>query len=184
MALTRIVSRGITDSTITGDDINSTFNLTGKTVTLPAGVGGKVLQVVSTTKTDTFTCASTFTDITGFSVSIAPSSASNKILIIANIQCAGVNDGKLKLLRNSTDICIGDASGSRTRITVGVRREQYETGSSSFNFLDSPNTTSSITYKVQAVATGTFYFNREIDDANDGFSNRTASTITAIEIAG
>ena len=96
MPLTRIKSLGITDGTITGDDINSTFNLTGKTVTLPAGVGGKVLQVVQTVKSDTFsTSSTTFTDVTGLSVSITPSSTSNKILILASIsgsQDVGVND--------------------------------------------------------------------------------------------
>ena len=40
MPLTKIKSLGITDGTIVGDDINSTFNLTGKTVTLPAGTAG------------------------------------------------------------------------------------------------------------------------------------------------
>ena len=53
---------------------------------LPSGVGGKVLQVVSTTKTDVFTASlnNSFTDITGLSVSITPSSASNKILILVS----------------------------------------------------------------------------------------------------
>jgi hypothetical protein len=55
--------------------------------TLPAAIAtGKVLQVVQTTKTDTFTTTSTsFTDVTGLSVSITPSSASSKILIFSEI---------------------------------------------------------------------------------------------------
>ena len=50
---------------------------------LPAGVGGKVLQVVQTEKTDTFssTTFNSWTDITGMSVSITPSSTSNKIYL-------------------------------------------------------------------------------------------------------
>ena len=45
-------------------------------------IGGKVLQVVSTAKTDTFSTSSTsFTDITGLSVAITPSATSSKILV-------------------------------------------------------------------------------------------------------
>jgi hypothetical protein len=60
-------------------------NTLSAVTTLPAAIAtGKVLQVVSTTKTDTFTTTSTsFTDITGMSVSITPSSASNKILVFS-----------------------------------------------------------------------------------------------------
>jgi hypothetical protein len=56
---------------------------------LPSGIGGKVLQVVQAVKTDTFTATSfsswNFVDVTGLSVSITPSSASNKILITGYI---------------------------------------------------------------------------------------------------
>ena len=51
---------------------------------LASGVGGKILQVVSTTKTDTAstTTSGSFTDISGMSVSITPSATSSKIFII------------------------------------------------------------------------------------------------------
>ena len=52
---------------------------------LASGVGGKVLQVVSTTKTDTFTVSTANSsdpaDITGLSVAITPASSSNKVLV-------------------------------------------------------------------------------------------------------
>ena len=57
---------------------------------LASGVGGKTLQVVSTHKSDTFThSTTTFTDITGMSATITPSSSSSKILIIVDIKMAG-----------------------------------------------------------------------------------------------
>lgn len=153
---------------------------------LPSGVGGKVLQVVSVVKTDTFTTTSaSFTDLTGLSVSITPSSASNKIMIYANVNAIGVNDGSIRLMRDSTAICIGDASSSRFRISSGINRGNYEALPSSIIFLDSPSTTSSITYKVQGNTDGggTFYLNREVSDPDNTSAGRSASTITVMEIS-
>ena len=194
MPLTRIKSLGITDGTIIGDDINSTFNLTGKTVTLPAGTGGKVLQVVSTAKTDTFSMSgSTFTDVTGLSASITPSSASNKIMIIVSIM--GTSDSinstfMSRLMRGATAIGISDASGNRIRTTWGTNDTPGGAVSMSISltFLDSPNTTSATTYKVQLAETrnegGTVYVNRQNSDSDDVQVPRGISTITVMEIAG
>ena len=50
---------------------------------LPSGSAGGIIQVKSTTKTDTFTTNSTsFTDITGLSVTITPTRSDNKILVM------------------------------------------------------------------------------------------------------
>jgi len=182
----------IQDGVVTAADLASTLDLTGKTVTLPAGVGGKVLQVLSTTKTDTFSLSGStgnFSDITGLSVSITPSSASNKILIIAhsNISSAPGNRAGLRIVRDSTAICIGDANASRTRSTIGGQA----TGTSSevdglaFNFLDSPNTTSSTTYKIQLCGENgtTYYVNEAASTSTTGDQYTSTSTITVMEIA-
>jgi hypothetical protein len=111
---------------------------------------GGILQVVSTTKTDTFTTSSeTYTDITGLTASITPSSTSSKILVMYSV-FLGQNTGtfpNVRLLRDSTAIAIGDASGSLDRVTLSSwtgGEEKYQTVSAG-NFLDSPNTTSSTT---------------------------------------
>lgn len=154
---------------------------------------GAVLQVKSTTKTDTFTTSSgTFTDITGLSVSITPSSTSSKILVsmntyVSNSATAYVT--QLRLVRDSTAICIGDAASNRTRSTAHIRMgDTYEVGSFSATTLDSPSTTSATTYKVQMlVQTGggsTGVLNRTGNDSDHDYQGRTASTITAMEIAG
>ena len=53
-------------------------NTLSSVTALPTGLGGKVLQVVTVAKTDTFsTSSNTFVDITGLSASITPSNASN-----------------------------------------------------------------------------------------------------------
>ena len=159
---------------------------------LPSGVGGKVLQVVSTNKTDTFSSSSTtLTDITGLSASITPSSASNKILVIVSLNIGGDDSGlrlMTKLLRSSTGIFIGDTAGSRERVSwQGTALSLTHTHSVNHIHLDSPATTSSTTYKMQGrVETGgyNFYINRSANDTDGTSFGRGASSITLIEIAG
>jgi hypothetical protein len=176
MPLTRIKSLGITDGTITSADF-------------AAGVGGKVLQVVQTVKTDTFASSSSETpiDVTGLSVSITPSSSSNKILVLINISGGGVggtNTAQFRLLRGSTLIYAGDAAGSRERgYGSFISVDQYTTGTSSGMFLDSPSTTSSTTYKVTVTSNNTVYINRTSHDQDTVLRQRGASTITVMEIA-
>ena len=171
-------------------------NLSISAVTaLPSGVGGKVLQVVSTNKTDTFassSIANTFVDVTGLSVSITPSSASNKILILATINHGvdGIRATALKLLRDSTAINIGTALGNRTAASTVAIGQNYDSNRgqvSSINFLDSPSTTSAITYKIQVgilESTGNVArINTSGADGDFSYIGRSASTITVMEIA-
>jgi hypothetical protein len=176
---------------------------TNRTLTLPDATGtvavqggagvGKVLQVVSTTKTDTFsTTSGSLVDITGLSASITPTSASSKILILGSL-CWSISDtvpylAAFLLLRNSTQISIADAAGSRTRATVGAQGV-YNTDNTVFapiNFLDSPATTSATTYKlqVQSESGRTTYVNRGAEsDGDSAITARFVSAITLMEIA-
>jgi hypothetical protein len=160
---------------------------------LPSGVGGKVLQVVSATKTDTASSSSsTFADITGLSVSITPSSASNKILVIAYISVSYdylIAKTGVRIMRNSTALAIGDTAGSRTR-TSGyhyIDADNFSPAVISINYLDSPSSTSALTYKWQLSNldnTGTVYVNRADTDTDASNVGRSASGITVMEIAG
>ena len=161
---------------------------------LATGVGGKILQVVSTTKTDTFSTASTSqVDITGFSVNITPSSSSNKVLITGNIM-AGLGTTvayamRFYMMRGSTAICIHDTAGNRSRCTFGTQGvyNTDTTDSFSFEFLDSPSTTNAITYKIQVQSESpqTIYINRSggETDGDSAITPRFTSTITAKEVA-
>jgi hypothetical protein len=174
---------------------------TGQVLTVAGGVptwaaaagGGKVLQVVSTTKTDTFTTtSSTFTDVTGYSVSITPSNTTSKILVHYDISVStdgGTHCGRAQLMRNSTAIKIGDAAGNRTRVTGQIETQNYynDLPLISGSYLDSPSTTSSVTYKVQVARVGgtgsdIVCVNRgELDD-DTAARPRGACTITVLEI--
>jgi len=171
---------------------------------LVAGIGasaGQVIQVVSTNMPDTFFTSAnsqtgTFADVTGtpnLSVTITPSSASNKILILCNINAsAGANAYTFwKLLRGSTSIGEGNSDGA-SRIecirSQGMDFANFSDGKMNqigFNYLDSPATTSATTYKIQCSSYGnTIYVNYNGSNQNDTFSARTSSTITALEIKG
>lgn len=156
--------------------------------------GGKILQVVSATKTDTSTITSTtFADISGLSVSITPSSTSSQILVFwsTNIASAGNAAGLLiRMMRNSTAIGVGAAAGSRPQASggfyVGDVGATNNFATVAGNFLDSPATTSATTYKLQGAGYSgvtSVYINRTQDDRNNtAFDPRLISTITVMEI--
>lgn len=175
----------LTSATTSGINASALSAGTLAAARLPAG---SVLQVVQTVKTNTFSTASTsLTDITGMSVSITPTSASNKILVCFDL---GHVDGSasiigIALLRDSTKIGSGAAAGSRILVSTGSIVNDNRGGPQSFMFLDSPNTTSSTTYKLQMFThNATAYVNRSTADTDSVQYFRTASTITVMEIAG
>lgn len=182
----------ITPPAVAGDQ---TFTLPGTGGTLDRlNRVGNILQVVSTTKTDTFTTQSdTFIDITGLSASITPTLSSSKILIIASViagQTESFRNVYLALVRNTTNIFIGDAASARSSVSGGT---EFPGSYISLDFapihLDSPNTTSSVTYKIQVrrdgsrSTPGTACINRTGDDADFASRGRFASSITLLEIA-
>jgi len=184
MPLTRIKSLGITDGAIVGADINSTFDLTGKTVTLPSGTGGKVLQVVQgTSMVRTTTTSTTFVN-TNVTVNITPSSTSNKILITGHTQLYSPNINTtygpgVAIKRNSTEVWKSSASSGNYFSFFGGNAN-YLLIPVPFGYLDSPSLTSSITYTL---AISSFTGGSVEDFAGDSGSRYTG-VIIAMEIAG
>lgn len=154
---------------------------------LPAG---SVLQVVSNTKTDTFSTTSTsYVDITGLSVSITPISATSKIYI-SYIVNGGIDSSLagifIRLVRDSTPIFVADTAGSRPSAQNQTAGSIYIVNSMAGSFLDSPSTTSATTYKIQMFNNGGVdsYINRSVADRNTSlYDVRTVSSITVMEIA-
>ena len=158
---------------------------------LPAG---SVLQVVQAVKTATQTITGTTqTDVTGLSVVITPRSASNKILVLVDMKCGyGIYGGIANILRNGTKIYVGDGGLARS---CAMFSNAYTPSNAVYhmlpliaNYLDSPATTSALTYKVQAAAFDAGqvqYINRTDANLNEtGRDGLTASSITVMEIAG
>ena len=121
----------------------------------PAG-GGKVLQVVQNTNATETTIASTTMTDTSLSATITPTLATSKILVLTYQNWLIDSDDQdigasLRLLRDSTAIL--EPLGTRDKlgqIFVDGEPEVYLGGNNSVVYLDSPATTSAITYKTQA----------------------------------
>ena len=146
-------------------------------------------QVLSTTKTDRSTFTSTsFTNISGFNVSITPTATSSKIYLMCSFSFGTTTNvyGGIRLVRDSTAIGISDADGVKNRATAPMSNAIFARAQNTdFNFLDSPNTTSATTYHVQVkINSGqTLSVNSSGEDENNtdtGF--RYVSTITAMEV--
>jgi hypothetical protein len=167
------------------------------TITDAGGTGstyapGHVVQVVQTLKSDQFVAgvaAGGILTVTGLSATITPKSANSKILVSYDISGSAVNGFSVILRRGGTPISLGDTLGSRTRVTSGglsVANRRIATANAMI--LDSPNTTSAVTYDIQIhnVDSGgvTMYINLSDSDINDATGARAASRITLMEVAG
>jgi hypothetical protein len=170
---------GANNTVLTADSSTAT----GLKWATPAG--GKVLQVVQATYSTATTIASqTYTD-TGLSVSITPSSASSKVLLLVSQMIywyreADEAGSAIRLMRDSTAIL--DNFGVRGNffhrfLTNGTEELVEHATQGSLVYLDSPATTSAITYKTQGRAKNT---------ANVGTlicqESSTTSVIIAMEI--
>ena len=174
-----------------------------RTLTLPGdadgtiattATAGKILQVIQTVKKNRQTINSTtLVDITGMSVSITPSSASNKVLVnYSLVVFSNAVYYALRLVRDSdSTIFIGDENPSATsqnRASFGSYDSSYVIADTiAQSFLDSPNTTSAITYKLQAYSpyssAYTIGINSGVALDNYTYMNNCVSTITAMEVA-
>jgi len=159
---------------------------------------GSVLQVVSnTTETRTTISGTTFVDV--LSLSITPQSSSSKIVLAC--QFNGVCDnryGAVKLYRNATQIAASTTNvESRTPVWFSLYGNHEEWGANGWvytqqthsgQYVDSPSTTSAITYKITAGNTlnagSTVVVNGMTNgDNNEAWNHRTITSLIAMEIA-
>ena len=160
--------------------VNTLTNVAGN-----ADIGnvGKILQVIQTFKDDTFSTTSTsYVDITGFSVTITPTSNTSKVLILsfAGISTDGGSSVQyMNLLRGSTAIAQPSSSSGFSSTATNYPQSIGNMVPWSYSFLDSPSTTSATTYKWQIKGyTGTQLINQR----STSDMPRT-STMTAMEVA-
>ena len=198
--MSRLITNAIRSTAASSDAM--TIDSAGKPA-FPNGGVGKILQVVSTTKTDVFsesvTEGSVSSDVTGLTVSITPSSASNKILL--DVRAVASVDGTVGLFGyfykdgSLMSNAIGDASGSHKRSTTMTNGStQLRIDHINTMFLDTAGGTSAITYSIRMSSSYSpsspsariLYVNRA-GDSDETYSNlvfaRTISTITAMEVA-
>lgn len=176
-------------TTYTAGEVLTAASLNANLSFAAANPVSKIAQVVSTTLTTTFTRASaTYGDITGLTVSITPTLATSKIFVMANVSVGTSNTvGHFfgQLARGGTGIGVATSVGSR--VATSQQTTAVNTGTTipwSMTFLDSPASTSALTYSVQCLSAGaaTIYVNRSVDDTDSTNYARTISTITVFEV--
>ena len=178
MALTTVRSTGISSlPSISGANLTSlnASNISSGTLNSARFSGGKVLQVLNTTRDQSSsTSSSSFVDInSGFKVDITPSSTSSKILIWCHIAGIATNSNStsacsIQVLRDSTSVAYNE--------NIKYGSQFPESFSTTITHLDSPNTTSQITYKPQ-------FRNRESANVSINISNNDISEMVVMEIA-
>jgi hypothetical protein len=182
--------------------IGPTSGSNANKVIIPSGqtlhAAGHVLQTLTdvsviTESTTTKASDNSFAN-SSLSITITPKSASSKIIVNAVASTGSSNgaDGStiLRMIRDSTPIGIGNASGSKIRAGSG-RGTNNQDGNTMLNIplqvTDTPNTTSAVTYTLQFAVRGTgnltAYLNRSGGDADTAEYQRTSSSLVVQEIA-
>ena len=179
-----------TESVLPGNlEVTGNATISGSSATVngnevrTVGTSGAILQVKSSIKTDIFSTTSTsFADVSDLSVTITPSSTSNKVLVLVTLGANGNTTSSVlfNLVRNSTNLAQPDSGNNPSTINL-FNTGTTDVDNAAINFLDSPSTTSSTTYKIQMrVDGGTGYLNRHTSNTN----YNSVSTITVMEVAG
>ena len=174
------------------DGIVDTDMLAAEAVTGAKQANGSIIQVVqavNSAQVSESVSDSTFEDIAGLSVSITPTTNTNKILVhykVAMASTKGSYNTFIRIVRDSTAIGIGDATDSRPRVTsyVDTANTDYFICHHSNMFLDSPTTTSATTYKLQWTDSyiQSFYLNRSVNNSDGKYYPTQISQITAMEV--
>ena len=163
-----------------------TIGASGDTITIPSGATitnsgtatgfsgtGRLIQMVQATDGTNLSSSSTSYVDTGLSASITPGATSSKILVLVSMgvfgaDAAGSGGAAHKLLRDSTDLIVHSSAGAHPTITY------LYTAGTSFSYLDSPSSTSSLTYKIQFKSNG---------GENFVTDNGSTATITLLEVS-
>ena len=197
-----LTANDITDGSISVAKLTSTLDLSSNTVTLPSGVGGKVLQVVSTTDNTEIsnTTGTTAYNYSPLNTSLTPSATSSKIFVQVHFGCLqyGGNDSNLgygKVMYtvgggSDTDLPSGligtnNVAGSqKMQFGVNLEKSEWQAFQPSMAFLHSPSTTSALVYKVMfwsEASTGNIKINKSYRNM-DNIDYSAVANMTCMEI--
>jgi hypothetical protein len=155
------------------------------------GIGSNLVQSV---KTDTSVIsATTFTAISDLSVTITPTTNTSRVIVYASVNASTDFANRavfIRLERNGSAIYVGDASGTRIQAS-GVMSggdnaaDQRRIENVAILFVDSPTTTSPVTYRIagRRGGSGDLKINRNKNNPDDSDTGLTASSIVAVEVA-
>ena len=153
---------------------------------------GHVIGVASVVRTDATFNTNNATPQTALTLNYTPKTTSSKILVIFSLS-VGVNlhtHAKIAMFRDSTEIFKGDSSGNQAGHAHSFNALDNAAGATfvGTTFLDSPSTTSQITYTARIGSNGSVvvYLNRsgrDEDNSSGNYDGRYASSMTLLEFA-
>ena len=163
---------------------------------LPSGSSGGIIQVVhANTSAHTYSNSTSYTDITGVTATITPTRSDSKILIQCTLAVSKENNHSFlgRIVRDGSVITgSGGAaeSGHGNQIDGvwwNVRTQIYSPNPFTVSYLDSPSSTSALTYKAQGKTTNSSYYfaiNRTTSSQDLEYASPAFSMITLMEISG
>ena len=164
--------------------------------TAVASAGGLV-AVHAVNKTDTFSLTNTsFTDVTGMSVTFTPTDASNTLIVMCSLMVSKATDsrGWFFVVTDGSDVPLvqGDADGVRRRAVDYTGHQAADTSNAvlyitqrrDFSFTYAPGSAASLTVKLRAACQGSdaLYINRTVTDGNNTDYGRGVSSLTVMEV--
>ena len=159
---------------------------------------GSIIQTLSMTLTGASSAqGNSYTD-TGLTLDITPISTSSKVLVTGFVNVAeNYFMSYIIVVRDSTTLAVGDSASNRPQVYSATAAtngwDTYDISPIPINILDSPNTTSQVTYKIQYKdyqgtlnsSSAIAYINRSHSDRDNAYYDpRTVSVLTVQEIAG
>lgn len=155
-----------------------------------------VSQALNQTRSSLVNVANDFVDVTGLSVTVTPASANSKFLIFMRVFGEGpapdAHNISIALFRDSTNVNAGLSTGVTAQSVISTAGSDYYNGDTSTTpqvwnatTLDSPNTTSPITYKVRMTnqgGTDTFWLNGTVSGDIAAYAERGSSELIVLEL--
>lgn len=157
-------------------------NWTGLPSLAPTPAPSPILEIATKTDADTVT-SETYTAITGLSVNVTPPSASSKVQITGMVSGSSATSASqlaIRLERDGNPIFVGDPAGSRVQATAIIAASIGSAMNvATFSFVDTPNTTSQVTYRIAArkIGSPTCFINRQESDSDASTTPRAASSL-------
>jgi len=179
-------------SSLSGLSVANTA-ITGRIATSQQPTGA-VLQVVNYIEGGRYSYSGDWHN-TAIAATITPTSASSKILVLIHLgRVAHYSNNTLafRIVRNGSLVLVGSSVGNRQRTSAVIMRittdNNHTQGALFLSGLDSPGTTSAMTYTLQAnqESNSEWYLNRNGSntDSGEGYNSTSQSNITLMEIAG
>ena len=161
----------------------------------PTNGGGGIIQIVHVnTSTHTYDTSTSYVDLTDVTATITPKFSSSKVLIQCTLAVSKENNHSFlgRIVRNGS-VITGSGGGAESGhgnqidgVWWNIRTTTYSPNPFTVSYLDSPSSTSAITYKAQGKTTNSTYpfaINRTVSSNDQEYATPAFSMITLMEVS-